>query len=64
MHGGAPDSGAPLGNTNALKTGFHTHEARAERKAERENIRTLLQHSRDLIKEVSKRQLHGVKRVD
>ena len=64
MHGGAAGSGAPRGNKNALKTGFHTHEARAERKAERENIRTLLQRSLDLIKEVNKRQLHGVKRVD
>jgi hypothetical protein len=26
MHGGAPGSGAPAGNKNALKTGLHTAE--------------------------------------
>lgn len=33
MHGGAPGSGAPKGNRNALKYGFYTRESRAERKA-------------------------------
>ena len=32
MHGGAEGSGAPKGNTNALKSGFYTKEAIAERK--------------------------------
>lgn len=32
MHGGAPGSGAPKGNKNALKHGFYTREAIAERK--------------------------------
>jgi len=31
MHGGAAGSGAPKGNKNALKHGFWTAEARAER---------------------------------
>jgi hypothetical protein len=54
MHGGAAGSGAPRGNKNAMKTGFHTREA----KAGREKIRQLLQHSRDLIKKVySKEQV-------
>lgn len=30
MHGGAVGSGAPRGNQNALKSGLHTAEARAE----------------------------------
>lgn len=32
MHGGAPGSGAPRGNKNALKTGYYTKEAIAERR--------------------------------
>ncbi len=32
MHGGAEGSGAPRGNKNALKSGFYTKEAIAERK--------------------------------
>jgi hypothetical protein len=39
MHGGANGSGAPEGNSNALKHGRHTKEAIAERKALRELIR-------------------------
>lgn len=39
MHGGAAGSGAPLGNRNALKTGLHTREAKADRKALRELMR-------------------------
>jgi hypothetical protein len=30
MHGGAVGSGAPRGNQNALKSGLHTAETRAE----------------------------------
>ena len=33
MHGGAAGSGAPHGNRNAFKDGFHTATARAERRA-------------------------------
>jgi hypothetical protein len=32
IHGGAPGSGAPRGNTNALKHGLYTREAIAERR--------------------------------
>lgn len=63
MHGSAAGSGAPRGNKNAFKTGFHTEKAKAERKADQENIRTLLQQSHDLVEQVNK-ELHGVKRAD
>ena len=33
MHGGAPGSGAPRGNTNALKHGHFTRDAIAERRS-------------------------------
>ena len=39
MHGGAPGSGAPAGNQNALKHGRYTRQAIADRKALRELIR-------------------------
>jgi hypothetical protein len=45
MHGGAPGSGAPLGNKNALKHGLYTREAKAERR----RVRTLLWESRKLL---------------
>jgi hypothetical protein len=45
MHGGAPGSGAPRGNKNALKFGLYTREALAERK----RLRNLLRQSRKLI---------------
>jgi len=45
MHGGAPGSGAPLGNKNALKHGFFAREAIAERR----RLRELLRQSRDLL---------------
>jgi hypothetical protein len=41
MHGGAKGSGAPLGNKNALKTGAHTREAKAELAEIRALIRDL-----------------------
>jgi hypothetical protein len=41
MHGGAPGSGAPLGNQNARKHGMHTREAKAELR----RIRALLRES-------------------
>jgi hypothetical protein len=45
MHGGAPGSGAPPGNQNALKHGHHTRE----KKAERRRISELLRQSRKLV---------------
>src|ERR1700751_1295291 len=45
MPGGAAGSGAPHGNKNALKSGFYTRQARAERK----KILEVLRHSRDLM---------------
>jgi len=45
MHGGAPGSGAPRGNQNALKHGLYTREAFAERRLFGE----VLRQSRALI---------------
>jgi len=45
MHGGAPGSGAPRGNKNALKHGRYTREAIEER----QQLRALLRQSRSLI---------------
>jgi uncharacterized protein YjcR len=39
MHGGAPGSGAPRGNQNALKHGLYTREALAQRRQVSELIR-------------------------
>jgi glucans biosynthesis protein len=49
MHGGAKGSGAPRGNTNALKHGAYTREALARRA----QIRTLLREARKLLRELS-----------
>jgi len=43
MHGGAPGSGAPIGNQNALKRGLFTREAIEERRALRDLIRSARQ---------------------
>jgi hypothetical protein len=48
MHGGAPGSGAPRGNKNALKHGLYTREAIAQRK----RLRALLRQSRKLIQQI------------
>jgi uncharacterized protein YjcR len=48
MHGGAPGSGAPQGNQNALKHGLYTKAAIAKRR----QIRALIQQSRSLLKEL------------
>jgi hypothetical protein len=45
MHGGAPGSGAPRGNKNALKQGLFTREAIAERR----KLRELVRQSRELL---------------
>jgi len=50
MHGGAPGSGAPRGNKNALKSGLYTREAKAERKF----MRSLLRDSHDLIQKAKR----------
>jgi hypothetical protein len=41
MHGGAPGSGAPPGNKNALKHGQYTREALAELKLLRDASKQL-----------------------
>ena len=48
MHGGAPGTGAPKGNKNAIKHGFYTREAIAERK----KIRQLIRQSEKLLREL------------
>jgi hypothetical protein len=48
MHGGAPGSGAPLGNMNARKHGLYTGRALKER----QQLRDLLRQSRQLIRKV------------
>ena len=48
MHGGAPGSGAPRGNKNALKHGLYTREAIAERRSQR----SLMRQSCQLIQNI------------
>jgi uncharacterized protein YjcR len=48
MHGGAPGSGAPRGNRNALKHGLFTREARARVRAQNQRLRELLAKLRDM----------------
>jgi hypothetical protein len=48
MHGGAPGSGAPRSNKNALKHGRYTREAFEERR----QLRALLRQSRMLIQQI------------
>ena len=45
MHGGAPGSGAPRGNQNALRHGAYTREAIAEYR----QLRTLIRQSWKLL---------------
>ncbi len=45
MHGGAPGSGAPLGNQNALKHGEYSKEALLERQA----VQDLLREAKELL---------------
>ena len=45
MHGGAPESGAPTGNRNAVKHGLYTKAAIEERK----QLRTLMRDARQLV---------------
>jgi uncharacterized protein YjcR len=48
MHGGAPGSGAPLGNQNALKHGQFTRQALEERR----RVQDLVRQSRMLLKQM------------
>ena len=48
MHGGAPGSGAPRGNQNALKHGFYTRKAVEERRA----LRQLIRQAEKLLEEI------------
>ena len=48
MHGGAPGSGAPLGNSNALKHGHHTRR----RIEERRQVQNLVRQARELVRKV------------
>jgi uncharacterized protein YjcR len=48
MHGGAPGSGAPRGNTNALKHGLFTREAIDRRR----QLQALMRQSRKLIQAI------------
>ena len=48
MHGGAPGSGAPRGNKNALKNALYTREAIEERR----QLRALMRQSRMLIQDI------------
>jgi hypothetical protein len=48
MHGGAAGSGAPKGNTNAIKHGRYTREALAERG----HVRELVRQARKLLLQI------------
>jgi glucans biosynthesis protein len=49
MHGGAPGSGAPRGNKNAVKHGLHTREAIAQRR----QLAELMRQSRKLLSKIA-----------
>jgi len=48
MHGGAQGSGAPVGNSNALKHGMYTKAALEEQKALRAMIREMNESLREI----------------
>ncbi len=48
MHGGAPGSGAPKGNQNALKHGLYTKAAIEERRA----LRAFMREARRTLEEI------------
>jgi len=48
MHGGAPGSGAPRGNNNALKHGLYTRQAIEERR----QLQALMRQSRRLLQQI------------
>ncbi len=51
MHGGARGSGAPIGNTNALKHGMYTKAALEERRA----VRRLIREMEERLQEIEDR---------
>jgi uncharacterized protein YjcR len=48
MHGGAPESGAPKGNQNALKHGLYRKAAIEERR----QLRALIRQSQKLMRDI------------
>jgi glucans biosynthesis protein len=50
MHGGAPGSGAPYGNQNALKHGRYTRKAIARRRKLRRQFREVKRQIREALK--------------
>jgi glucans biosynthesis protein len=52
MHGGAAGSGAPLGNTNALRHGHYTAEAIARRR----QLSELIRMARATLAEIEERR--------
>jgi uncharacterized protein YjcR len=48
MHGGAPGSGAPRGNKNALKHGLYTRDTIEERR----QLQALMRQVRRLVQEI------------
>jgi uncharacterized protein YjcR len=48
MHGGAPGSGAPIGNQNALKHGLYTRAAIEERR----QLRAFIRQSQKLLQDI------------
>jgi uncharacterized protein YjcR len=48
MHGGAAGSGAPKGNSNALKHGLYTVDAKEMRRL----VRDLIQKTKDIIDDI------------
>ena len=52
MHGGAAGSGAPLGNTNALRLGHYTAEAIARRR----QLSELIRMARATLAEIEERR--------
>jgi hypothetical protein len=52
MHGGAAGSGAPIGNTNALRHGHYTAEAIARRR----QLSELIKMARTTLAEIDERR--------
>jgi len=50
MHGGAPGSGAPRDNKNALKHGRYTREAIEDRRQQRAQLRAFLRQAYLLLR--------------
>jgi uncharacterized protein YjcR len=50
MHGGAPGSGAPRGNRNAVKHGLYTRDAIAQRR----QVSQLIKQSRELVSKIER----------